>query len=118
MNAIKSFSEKIRDMLEPEEGGDAVDISAARVMRDAAKLPDGRKVADLSAEELATALIELRVPGTARGNTRKANLCCYAVTLRAIADEAGQEAVSLWRLLNDGGNSQEEDNDDDDEKSR
>lgn len=104
MSSLHTIADEMRKLgkqADAEEISEPVDVQKSRAMREAAKLPDGRKTADLSDSELAEALDELGIPGVAETNTYEANRCCYAVFLAALRDQGADDAVSVWRFLSD-----------------
>lgn len=66
---------------------------------DFSELPDGRKVADLSRDELNAALKGLKISGASTGNTLEASTALYERFLQRMQDdEGGEVAVLLWFL--------------------
>lgn len=71
-------------------------------------LPDGRRVADLSRDELAKALAKLKIAGVAPENTAEANVALYERHLQRMFDDAGSDAIVAF-LFGEHGDEQDRD---------
>jgi hypothetical protein len=80
---------------------------------DADVLPSGRRVSDLSAEELGRELKRLGIPGASPGNTIAGNRAAYEQFLQEIRDFAAELSVLTWFQENkhDGSSSDDDDTD-------
>lgn len=76
------------------------------------ELPDGRKVADLSRDELAKALAKLKIDGVSSQNTPEANVALYERHLQRIFDDAGSDAIVAFLFGDDDEQSDERSEDD------
>lgn len=61
---------------------------------DLVQLPDGRRVRDVSRDELARILLGLGVRGVSLSNGKQANTAFYAEYRATIVQEAGEKAVA------------------------
>lgn len=104
MAGLETITDEMRKLgsnADADDFSEPVDVAKSKIMREARKLPDGRKTADLSDDEFAAALAELGIPGVAKTNTHEANQACYAVFLCALRDQGADDAVSVWRFMSD-----------------
>ncbi|QWG16124.1 hypothetical protein KMZ68_13830 [Bradyrhizobium sediminis] len=78
------------------------------------ELPDHRKVADLSRDELNAALKGLKIPGASTGNSLEASVALYERFLQRMEDDDGGElAVLLWFLDHEDDEPDDSEKDDD-----
>lgn len=79
---------------------------------DISELPDGRKVSDLSRQELAKALAKLKIKGASPQNTAEANVALYERHLQRMFDDAGSDAIVAF-LFGDHEDKDEDKRDED-----
>ena len=77
-------------------------------------LPDGRDVEDLSADELASALADLEIPGARKSNSKEASIALYRQHLANLFAEGGRLNVTMFRL--EHGKDDQASDDDSEEK--